>query len=143
MFAKWFNFSSTQRVYMLFVFPLCLLVQSKGFPCVSWTFLLPAVVFSGLSLGGWSCGSLAAPSVPLCPAGCAPAVPSAVVPPVSPHPYLSLPWGWAVALELLSVDTGRLVSALVPAQCGKGEQMNLVRFWLLGQGVVESLHLRH
>lgn len=85
-----------------------LLVLSKGFPCVSWTLLVPAVVFPGLSLGGRSHGSPAAPSVSPCPAGCAPAVSSATVPPAPPPPHPSPPRGWAVALDLLRAGAGRL-----------------------------------
>ena len=95
-------------VFICIFSPFSLLVLSKGFPCVSRALLLPAVVFPGPSLGGQSHSILAAPSVSPCPAGHAPAVPSAAVPPVPPPPHPSPLWGWAVALDLLRTGAGRL-----------------------------------
>lgn len=96
-------------VYLGFFPSFSLQVLSKGFPCVSWTLLLPAIFFPGPILGGRSCGSPAAPSVSPCPAGRAPSIPSAAVPPGPPPPHLSpLLWSRAVALDLLGVGAGRL-----------------------------------
>lgn len=128
-------------IYLGF-FPCCfLLVLSKGLPCVSWTLLLPAVVFPTPSLGGWSGGSGSTICAPMpswpCPhsplsrgATCAPSSPSFT------------PCGTGQLLWICSgLGLAGFAGAHVPAQHVTGKQMNLGSTCLLGQGAMGSPHL--
>lgn len=94
-------------VYLLVSFHFPLLVLSKDFPVSYGPSFSQQSSFPARHCGQ-SCGSPAAPSVSLCPAGRAPAVPSATKPPVPPPPWPSPPRSRTVALDLLRAGAGRL-----------------------------------
>lgn len=95
-------------IYLIFFLPFLLAGPEQGFSLCQLDPSSPSTCFSCSPLGGQSHSSLVAPSVSLCPAGHAPAILLAVVPPVPPPPHPSPAVGPGSALDLLMDMAGRL-----------------------------------